>query len=323
LPFFIAIVGSTLKNMGDVTTCQRINDAAWTRPDLQSIRGGIVADAATTVLAGAIGGVGQASYSANVGLSLATAATSRVIAYAAGGIFVVLAFFPKLAAVFAIMPKPVMGAGMIFAISFMIVAGMQIILSRMLDARKTLVVGVSMIFGIGAPILQIYFPHAPAWMAPLLGSPLSVATVTVVALNALLRIGVGKRALLELAAEGNVSEKAANFLLASGSAWAARREVVQRATMALGELLEDIAASRPAAGGISVAAEFDEFNLDIYVRYRGQSLNFTGELPEPTALLDRADAMSKLSSFLVLQYADRVDAKHDGEQCRVHLHFDH
>jgi NCS2 family nucleobase:cation symporter-2 len=323
LPFLVAIVGSTLKNMGDVTTCQRINDAAWTRPDLTSIRGGVVADAATTIVAGAIGGMGQASYSGNVGLSLAAAATSRVIAYVAGAIFMVLALFPKLAAVFAVMPKPVIGAGLIFAISFIIVSGLQIIMSRMLDARKILVVGLSMIVGIGAPTLRASFPQAPSWIGPLLGSALSVATVTAIALNALLRIGVGRRSTVDLAANANVSDQAANFLIASASAWAARREIVQRATMALGELTEAIVASRLSEGEITVTAEFDEFNLDVLVRYRGRSLAFTGERPDPLELVEDPGAITKLSSFLIGHYADRVEVKADGGKCAVRLHFDH
>lgn len=323
LPFLLATIGSTLKNVGDVTTCQRINDATWTRPDIPSIRGGIMADAATTVLAGAIGGMGQASYSANVGLSLATAATSRVIAYSVGGIFIALAFFPKLAAVFAIMPKAVMGAGLIFAISFMIVAGMQIIMSRMLDSRKILVVGIPIILGIGSPILQTAFQDAPSWVGPLLGSSLSVATITVLVLNALLRIGVGKRAQIELAREPNPSEKAANFLLAAGSAWGARRDIVQRATAAVEELTDGILAAGLSEGGISIAAEFDEFNLDLFIRYRGRPVHFTGERPDPAALLEDDGALMKLSSFLVTQYTDRVAVKSEDGQCRIHLHFDH
>jgi xanthine permease XanP len=323
LPFLIATIGSTLKNVGDVTTCQRVNDAAWTRPDINSIQGGIAADAATTVVAGAIGGMGQASYSANVGLSMATAATSRVIAYSAGGLFILLALFPKLAAMFAIMPKPVMSAGLVFAVSFMIVAGLQIIMSRMLDSRKILVVGISVIFGIGAPILEQSFLSAPPWIKPLLASPLSVATITVIVLNAILRIGVGKRAQIDLPRESGVSEKAADFLLASGSAWGARRDVVQRATAALGELVESIFAAESSEGGISVTADFDEFNLDLLLRYQGEPLVFAGIRPDPMELLEDESAFTKLSSFLVSRYADRIETKNEGRQCRVRLHFDH
>ena len=44
----------------------------------------------------------------------ATGVTSRRIAYATGGIFIALAFMPKLSGILAIMPRPVMGAALMF-----------------------------------------------------------------------------------------------------------------------------------------------------------------------------------------------------------------
>lgn len=85
--------------------------------------------------------------SRNVGLSIATGTTSRVVGYAIGGFLICLAFIPKISSLFAILPKPVIGATLVFAISFMILAGVQIMMSRMIDARKTFVLGVSFIFG--------------------------------------------------------------------------------------------------------------------------------------------------------------------------------
>ena len=98
IPFVVAALSSALKTMGDLTTCQKINDAGWKRPDMQSISKGILACATGNLLSGLTGALGQSPSSSNVGLSIATGATSRTIAYATGGILVVLAFLPKIAA---------------------------------------------------------------------------------------------------------------------------------------------------------------------------------------------------------------------------------
>src|SRR5512133_2115661 len=37
IPFIVAALSSALKTMGDLTTCQKINDAGWKRPDMTSI----------------------------------------------------------------------------------------------------------------------------------------------------------------------------------------------------------------------------------------------------------------------------------------------
>ena len=84
LPFVVASLCSSLKTIGDLVTCQKINDADWNRMDMDSVGGGLLADAAGCMSAGLLGGMGQSTSSSNVALSLATGATSRRIAWAVG-----------------------------------------------------------------------------------------------------------------------------------------------------------------------------------------------------------------------------------------------
>jgi xanthine/uracil permease len=102
--------GVVLKAIGDPTTCQKINDADWQRPDMVSVSRGLLADACGLAAAGLFGGMGQSASSSSIGLSNATGATSRYIGYAMGGVAITFAFIPKLAIVLVIMPKPVVGA---------------------------------------------------------------------------------------------------------------------------------------------------------------------------------------------------------------------
>jgi xanthine permease XanP len=226
LPFLIAGLASSLKAIGDLTTCQKINDANWQRPDMNSISRGLLADACGLAAAGILGGMGQSTSSSNIGLSNATGATSRYIGYAMGGLAITLAFIPKLAAILVIMPKPVIGATLVFVASFMIVAGIQIIVSRLLDTRKTFVVGVSIIFGLSVDFLPDVYAHLPATAAPLLGSSLAFATMAALVLNLLFRLGISDRVRLELTLESTATETIFAFLEAQGAAWGARRDVV-------------------------------------------------------------------------------------------------
>jgi hypothetical protein len=57
-----------------------------------------------------------------------------------------------------------------------------------------------------------------------------------------------------LSREPNFSKKAADFLSARGAAWGARRDIVQRATVALGETVETIFSAGGSTGRISVTA---------------------------------------------------------------------
>jgi NCS2 family nucleobase:cation symporter-2 len=323
LPFLIVALASSLKAIGDLTTCQKINDASWQRPDIGSISRGLLADACGALAAGAFGGMGQSSSSSNIGLSNATGATSRHIAYAAGGLAIALGFVPKLAAVLVIMPRPVIGATLIFVASFMIVAGLQIIVSRLLDARKTFVIGIAIIFGLSVDILPHVYAHVPAGLAPLFSSSLTLATIAALVLNLVFRIGIVNRRRLVLTRSTAASDVIFAFMEAQGAAWGARKDVIYRAIAALNELVEAVTTFDLARGDITAEVRFDEYNLDLDVRYEGTLIEFPTVRPSETEILDDDRVLVKLAGFLMRHYADRIESTTTHGHSRVHMHFDH
>ena len=321
--FLIASLASTLKSVGDLTLCQKINDADWKRTDMRSVSGGMLAGAIGTSLSGFLGGIGQSTFSSNVGLSLATGATSRFIAIPCGLLMIVLAFFPKLAAFFAVMPDPVMGAILVYVACYMILAGIQVITSRMLDARRIFVVGVPLIFGLSVDMVPGLFRDVPHHLEPLVSSSLAVSTVLVVVLNLIFRMGVVKRQSLALTPGTDDSQKVFDFMETQGSAWGARRDVVQRVTAALNEFLESAAVLGLVKGKAQVDVSFDEFNLDVDIRYDGTLMDFPSVRPTEDALLTDTTAVVTLSGYLVRQYADKVKTEIVNGRCHVRMHFDH
>jgi len=321
--FLIASLASTLKSVGDLTLCQKINDADWKRTDMQSVSGGIFANAIGTGLSGLLGGIGQSTFSSNVGLSLATGATSRSIALPCGILMILLAFLPKLAAFFAVMPDPVMGSILIYVACYMILAGIQVITSRMLDARRIFVVGIALIFGLSVDMVPGLYDNVPDLIQPLFSSSLAISTVLVVFLNLLFRIGVTKRQVLELTPGVDGSQKIFEFMETQGSVWGARRDVIMRATAALNEFVESAAGLDLVKGNAQIEVSFDEFNLDVDIRYDGQLMEFPIRRPTEDALLADEKAIVGLSGFLIRQYADRIKTENENGRCRVHLHFDH
>jgi xanthine permease XanP len=321
--FLIASLASTLKSVGDLTLCQKINDADWKRTDMQSVRGGIFAGAIGTGLSGLLGGIGQSTFSSNVGLSLATGATSRLIAIPCGSLMILLAFLPKLAAFFAVMPDPVMGAILVYVACYMILAGIQVITSRMLDARRTFVVGIALIFGLSVDMVPGLYRDVPNLIQPLFSSSLAVSTIFVVVLNLLFRIGITKRQLLELTPGVDGSQKIFEFMETQGGLWGARPDVIMRATAALNEFVESAAGLGLVKGKAQAEVSFDEFNLDIDIRYDGELMDFPSRRPTEDALLADKKAVASLSGFLIRQYADRVRAETASGRCRIQMHFDH
>src|SRR5262249_54103945 len=250
VPFLVSALASSLKTVGDLTTCQKVNDAEWRRPDMKSISGGILADACGVMLSGGVGTMGQSTSSANVGLSIATGATSRRIGFACGVMLMVLAFVPKLAILFVIMPSPVIGALLFFAASFMMVAGVQILTSRMMDTRKTFVVGVSIILGLSVNMLPGAYQNVPGMLQPAFASSLSVATLSALLLNLLFRIGIAQRAKLQIDPRADSSEQIFLFIEKQGGAWGARKEVIDRAKSAMNEFVEAVSLLEPSISKI-------------------------------------------------------------------------
>ena len=323
IPYMIVMICSALKTMGDVTTCQKINDSEWKRPDMENISKGVFADAISDIASGLSGGAGQSSSSSNVGLSIATGTTSRVVGYAAGGFLICLAFIPKISSLFAIIPKPVIGATLIFVISFMILAGLQIIMSRMIDARKTFVIGVSLIFGLTVDILPDVFNDVHPWIKPVFTSSLATATVMAIFLNLIFRIGISKKVRLELVPGTDFPQKIYSFMEQNGRAWGARAEVIYKAIAVINEFFEAAVENKLTKEPIDVGVSFDEFHLDVDIHYKGDLMELPSVRPDPHLLLTEEGAPLRLSGFLIRSYADKVTTEKGDGDAYIRIHFIH
>jgi NCS2 family nucleobase:cation symporter-2 len=323
IPFAVGATAACLKTVGDLTTCQRINDADWVRPDMRSIGRGTLANGIGSALAGFLGTTGLNTSSANIGLAGATGVTSRRIAYATGGIFLVLAFMPMLSGLLSVMPRPVMGAALMFVAAFIFVNGLQIIASRLLDARRTFVIGLSFIIAIAVDISPAFFRALPASVQPLVGSSLVAGMLAAILLNLIFRIGARRVQNLVVPA-GRVDPVALEqFMEANGASWGARRDIINRATFNLAQSIEVIMDSCEPQGPVEVAASFDEFNLDLRVSYVGPPLELPEKRPTNEEIMDSEDGQRKLAGFMLRRHADRVRASHNAGRSTVLFHFDH
>jgi hypothetical protein len=105
---------------------------------MKSVMRGVMADGIATSVSGLAGGVGTNTSTPSAGLAAATGVSASRVAYAAGGLFLLLGFLPKLAAVLAIMPRSVIISALLFTVAFILINGLQVMLSRLIDARRTL-----------------------------------------------------------------------------------------------------------------------------------------------------------------------------------------
>ncbi|MHC1761085.1 MAG: uracil-xanthine permease family protein [Negativicutes bacterium] len=323
LPFLIAAFCSSIKTIGNLTTCQKVNDENWKRLDVKSVGNGLFAESIGTISGGLLGTMGQTTSSGSVGLAVATGATSRHIAFGVGACFILLAFFPKIAALFAIMPQPVIGVILLVEIAFVVPTAMQICSSRMLDARRMFVLGISMAFGFGVSIVPAFGESFPLWLQPLTRNALAVGTILAISLHLLFRIGIASHQTLTLYPWPDLSDKIDLFLKQCGGAWGARPEVVSRATSAVLEFMESLATLELSRESVTLDANFEEFNLNIDIYYEGDLMEFPQIRPTEEELLIDDQAFIRLSGYLLTRYADRITSERKDGRCHVRFNFEH
>ena len=319
-PFAVAALAATLRAMGDVSNAQRINDADWVRPNFGSLAGGVSANGVAVMFCGLVGSCGINTYSSTIGLSGATGVTSRSIGYAIGLGFCVLAFIPPTAVALAAMPPPVMGAALFFTAAFVFTSGLQMMTARMLDARKTLVIGFSFAMAVVADLYHEALMAVPIVLQPIFGNSLVLGTVCAVVLNLIMRIGVRQRVSIKLAPGGINREAVEQILSEQGGRWAARRDVVRRAIFGVVQVLEVVG---DPPGGVEVEASFDEFNLDVRIHYVGVPLTIPERKPTPKEIVASEDGERLLAGYLLRQSADRISARDSGGSVEMTLHYDH
>ena len=270
--YLVSALASALRVMGDITTCQRINDAAWQRPEPVSIRKGVMADGLTTSLAGLCGTVGVNTFSGSIGLAMATGVTSRAVAPVIAVLFVAMSVVPGGLGLLAAMPRPVMGAILLFSSSFILMNGLQIVLARLLDNRKILVISTGLILGLSRDVFPGFYATFPAYFAPVLGSDLVIAVLSAVSLNLLFRIGVSQRRTVEVRPGHDPTEAIHAFAMSFGAAHGVRRDVMERAADALCELSEAVALVGDPGTPLHLMLAYDGFTVVARARYRGQTL---------------------------------------------------
>jgi xanthine/uracil permease len=150
----------------------------------QDIARAIRADGLATLLGGVLNSFPYTCFAENVGLVRLTQVKSRWVVAAAGGLMMLLGSLPKAAAIVASIPLPVLGGAALAMFATVAVVGVQTLASVDFERQSNVViVGTS----VGLGMLVTAQPHVadafPPWAHILLGSGITLASVTAIVLN--------------------------------------------------------------------------------------------------------------------------------------------
>jgi NCS2 family nucleobase:cation symporter-2 len=149
---------------------------------------------------------------------------------------------------------------MLFTGCLVLTNGLQMIAACLLDNRRSLVVGLSIIAALAIEAHPHLAANAPAFLSPIMGSSLVLGTSVGIALTLLFRIGVKQRHVLAMPSAGTSAMQPEFF--------AGPRIAAAKAEPATRELLESITTAGPR-GPITLTLSFDEYTVDVRAAYIG------------------------------------------------------
>ncbi len=153
----------------------------------ESLTRGLRADGFSTVLGGILNSFPYTAFAQNVGLVGLTRVKSRFVVAAAGFILVALGLFPKMAAIIAAIPTPVLGGSGIAMFGMVAASGIKTLGKVPFEGTHNLMV-IAISLGAGMITLAVpnFYQQFPGWAQIILNSGITSGSVVAIALNALL-----------------------------------------------------------------------------------------------------------------------------------------
>ncbi len=251
----------SVDNIGMLVSIQRQYNPHWQRIDYRQASAGVSTSSLGDLVAGLFGAMPTGISSANISLAHATGRLARRIALVTGLLLLCTAFTPRFVSALALIPKPVIGAVMVFAAAYMVVSGMSLFLTRLLSPRRVFVIGLALVLGLTPALIPGVFDQTPHLIRPILESPLALGTFSAMVLVIVFRFGEAQQAILNIMVadtrneslqEFQLNRQLRPFLTALGEQAGSSKEQVERATDVSSEFLAALSMTQALPSCIEV-----------------------------------------------------------------------
>lgn len=180
----LVMLVTMVETTGDILAVGEIVEKPITKQDLTR---GLRADGLSTVLGGILNAFPYTAYAQNVGLVGLTGVRSRFVVTTAGVILMVLGLFPKLAAIVASIPQPVLGGAGLALFGMVAASGIKTLTKISYEGNSNLML-MAVSLGIGLIPLGVsgFYHNFPQWLQIILNSGITAGSLTAIILNVLL-----------------------------------------------------------------------------------------------------------------------------------------
>ena len=180
----LVCIVSAIETVGDTSATTKAG--AGREATDEEISGATYADGLGSALAGVFGGLPNTSFSQNVGIVGMTGVMSRHVVTIGAIVLVVCGLIPKIGAIIASMPLPVLGGGVIVMFGMVVAAGLNVLSEVKLNRRNMVIIAVSLALGLGLNLVPTAVQYLPGVVKVLATSAVAPTALVAVILNLIL-----------------------------------------------------------------------------------------------------------------------------------------
>ncbi|KHA50791.1 uracil-xanthine permease family protein [Sulfitobacter geojensis] len=175
---------SAIETVGDTSATTKAG--AGREATSEEIAGATYADGLGTAVAGVFGGLPNTSFSQNVGIVGMTGIMSRHVVTIGAIVLILCGLVPKIGAVIASMPLPVLGGGVIVMFGMVAAAGMNMLSEVEMNRRNMVIIAVSLAAGLGLNLVPTAVQYLPGVIKILATSAVAPTAIVAIFLNLVL-----------------------------------------------------------------------------------------------------------------------------------------
>lgn len=306
LAFALVTIVGGVETLGDSMAIQKISQRNFRKIDYERVQGAIYADGTSNAIAGALGTIPNTTYSNAIPAVELTGVSARRVGYCAALILVLLAFSPKMAALIAAIPSPVIGAFLFVLLSMLFVTGIKLAASYGLNYESGIIIGVSFWTGYAFEN-QFFFPDMiPEAAEPFMANGMAMGGLAAILLSLLFHLRPAGQA--SFVVERNVRDftRLQNFINEYATARKVAPYQLQKLHLTAEELFAYLCASEEFKAP-RMQVNLRRENRKIYVEFIDSSsardLDFVlEELEEKDGEVDPAE----LGLLLLGKYAENI-----------------
>ncbi len=183
LAFAAAYIVTTVETIGDLMA---VGEAAGCEVTGEHLKRGVLADGAGSFIAGFFSTGPNTSFSQNVGIIPVSGVASRFVVILAGVMLAVSGLFPKVGALVAIMPGPVLGGAAIIMFGMIAATGIRMYRNINFNRRNMFVIALSLGSGMAVVVRPEILSQLPAGLKTIFSSGITTGSFAAIILNLIL-----------------------------------------------------------------------------------------------------------------------------------------